>query len=110
LRIHYTYTFSGLQRSNPFSIQIVAHSEIRARIIAYSAIIDAYANNGKSLRYPMDINIGNYCNDITEFLTPIFHSPIENKYVDFNEWIKIAQCSVRPFNAFEIRIYSCLDG
>lgn len=138
------FTFSGSQSYNPFSLQVIADSEITARELALAAVCNDALNYwsvklseelAKSFQSdediskirsemnkipkptcnppPVDLHLGNYCVNISGFFHPVFRHPTEingNKSVDFTEWIKTAECTSKPFNPYEVRVYSCLDG
>jgi hypothetical protein len=109
-----TYTFAGTQGYNPFSVEVIASSEEEARSIALVSVDTA---NGKwpkigqtTKSHPLDPHIGCYCAEVEQFGSRIFCDPRSSENLTFEEWIKVVKCTVKPFNPYVVRIYSCLDG
>jgi hypothetical protein len=136
--MQYSYTFSGTQGWNPFSLTVIASTEREARERALNGICVAVRKELEGLlkapQYymkpeevnealkkvprptmpsdPIEDNTGNFCKRIREFFEPVFNDPRKgnHKEVPFDVWIKYAEVEVKPFNPYTIKVYSCLDG
>lgn len=104
-----TFTFSGSQGYDPFSIQVVANNKREAiQTILISVNYAIKKGEYHPLIQPLELNIGCYCYELNQFTKPIFtHS---GKNIDLEKWLEITDCKSTPFNPKVIRIYSCLDG
>ena len=74
-------------------------------------------NSRHALALPLDLNIGNHCDYVNKFNEPIFCNPnrlqndsLSNIMITFEQWIKVVNCVVKPFNPYVVRINSCLYG